>query len=120
MFKEIVRSILPELLISRSDAQRRRFPLKTLILHFRPASVPAKTLRLSLTWGLGGMAATLVLLQFATGILLKFAYIPTPEAAYESIRWIIAGMPFGRLVRNLHHWCSHLPGRRMQRWIGRL
>jgi quinol-cytochrome oxidoreductase complex cytochrome b subunit len=92
----------------RTAAQRKRFPLKNLVLHFRPATVPQKTMRLSLTWGLGGMAATLVLLQLGTGVLLKFAYEPTPVAAYASVQAIIAGMPFGRLIRNLHHWCAHL------------
>jgi quinol-cytochrome oxidoreductase complex cytochrome b subunit len=54
------------------------------------------------------MAATLILLQLASGVLLKFAYVPTPVAAYGSIQAIIADMPFGRLIRNLHHWCAHL------------
>ena len=30
-----------------------------LLLHFRPATVPERTLRLSLTWGLGGAATVL-------------------------------------------------------------
>jgi len=99
------RSIVPK---PNSDAQRGRLVLRTLVLHFRPARLPEKTLRFSLTWGLGGMAATLILLQFVTGILLKFAYVPIPAAAYDSVQWIVIGMPFGRLIRNLHHWCSHL------------
>ena len=108
MFQQILRSIFPEPWLPRTTAQRKRFPLKNLVLHFRPATVPQKTMRLSLTWGLGGMAATLVFLQFGTGILLKFAYDPTPAAAYASVQSIISGMPFGRLIRNLHHWCAHL------------
>lgn len=105
MLPQIVRSIFPE---PHSDASPRRFLLKTLILHFRPATVPRKTLRFSLTWGLGGMAATLILLQLATGVLLKFSYVPTPVAAYDSVSRIMIGIPFGGLIRNLHYWCSHL------------
>ena len=108
MAGRIVKSIFPEPLVPRSDAQRRRFLLKNLALHFRPAAVPKATLRLSLTWGLGGTAATLVLLQLSSGILLKFAYDPTPGAAYASVHSIITGMAFGPLVRNLHYWCAHL------------
>jgi len=108
LFQQILRSVFPEPLLPRTETQRKRFPLKNLLLHFRPATVPQKTMRLSLTWGLGGMAATLVLLQLGTGILLKFAYEPTPVAAYASVQAIITGMPFGRLIRNLHHWCAHL------------
>jgi quinol-cytochrome oxidoreductase complex cytochrome b subunit len=91
-----------------SDARRSRFLLKTLVLHFRPVTVPRATLRFSFTWGLGGMAATLVLLQLGSGMLLKFAYAPTPVAAYASIQTLTADMLFGRLVRNLHYWCAHL------------
>jgi len=108
LFQQIWRSIFPEPLLPRTDNQRKRFLLKNLVLHFRPATVPHKTLRLSLTWGLGGMAATLVLLQLATGVLLKFVYEPTPVEAYASVQAIIFDVPFGRLIRNLHHWCAHL------------
>jgi quinol-cytochrome oxidoreductase complex cytochrome b subunit len=107
-FQRLVRSILPEPVFHRNAPRDRRFLLKNLALHFRPASVPRETLRLSLSWGLGGMAATLIALQFGTGVLLKFAYVPTPEAAYASVQSIIFDVPFGRLIRNLHHWCSHL------------
>ena len=79
-----------------------------MVLHFRPTSVPQGTLRFSLTWGLGGMAATLVLLQLGSGVMLKFFYEPTPVAAFSSVRTLIDSVPFGRLIRNLHHWCAHL------------
>jgi len=107
-FKRIRLSILSDPVIPRTDAERKRYLFRNLVLHFRPATVPVDTLRFSLTWGLGGMAAVLVLLQIATGVLLKFAYEPTPAAAYASIQSLVAGVPFGRLIRNLHHWCAHL------------
>lgn len=95
--------------VKKKPAAHNRFGLRrNLVLHFRPSRVPSQTLRFSLTWGLGGMATTLILLQLATGILLKFAYVPTPVSAHESVQWIVAGMPFGRLLRNLHYWGSHL------------
>ena len=108
LLQQILRSIFPDPWLPRTELQRKRFPLQNLIFHFRPATVPEKTMRLSLTWGLGGMAATLVLLQLATGVLLKFVYEPTPVEAYASVQAIIFEMPFGRLIRNLHHWCAHL------------
>ena len=85
-----------------------RRPLSTLVLHFRPKSVPAKTLKFSLTWGLGGMAAVLVLNQFATGVLLKFVYQPTVGSAYLSIVAFQNELLFGRLIRNLHYWGANL------------
>ncbi len=101
-------SIFPDPLIPRTDADRKRFLRKNLILHFRPSTVPEKTLAFSLSWGLGGMAAVLVLLQIGTGILLKFVYEPTPAAAYASIQTLIADVPFGRFIRNIHHWSANL------------
>ena len=49
-----------------------------LILHIHPRTVPEESLRFTLTWGLGGMAIVLVLLQLVTGVLLMFAYEPFP------------------------------------------
>jgi quinol-cytochrome oxidoreductase complex cytochrome b subunit len=89
----------------RNGAQR--FLRSNLILHFRPPAVKKKPC-FTLSWGLGGMAVTLVLLQMATGMLLKFIYVPTPVDAYASVQTIVVQVPFGRLVRNLHHWCANL------------
>ncbi len=104
----IRRSIFPNPLVPRTEPERRAYLAKNLILHFRPATVPEKTLRFSLTWGLGGMAVVLVLLQLGTGVLLKFAFEPTPIGAYESIRSLQSDVPFGQLIRNLHHWSANL------------
>jgi quinol-cytochrome oxidoreductase complex cytochrome b subunit len=94
---------------SAADQPQRRFnPLATLVLHFRPRRVAEKTLRFSLTWGLGGMAAVLVSLQLFTGILLKFAYGPVPTQAYESLMRLQEGFLFGQLVRNIHFWSANL------------
>ncbi len=101
-------SIFADPIFPRNESERKRFLRRLLLLHFRPAIVPAETLRFSLTWGLGGMAVILVLIQLFTGILLKFAYEPTTIAAYQSVQTITQEIPFGRLIRNLHHWCAHL------------
>jgi quinol-cytochrome oxidoreductase complex cytochrome b subunit len=54
------------------------------------------------------MAVMLVMLQLGTGLLLKFAFEPTPMGAYESILSLQNDVPFGRLIRNLHHWSANL------------
>jgi quinol-cytochrome oxidoreductase complex cytochrome b subunit len=108
LINRIRRSIFTDPVIPRTDTERKRFLIRTLILHFRPATVPEKTLLFSLTWGLGGMAAVLVMLQIFTGVLLKFVYEPTTVAAYASVQTLIHEVPFGRLIRNIHHWSAHL------------
>ena len=107
-FHQIFRSIFPDPLIPKSDQERKRYLLKNLILHFRPPTVREKTLKFSLTWGLGGMAAVLIFLQFGTGLLLKFVYVPTPLGAYESILVLNNEVVFGQLIRNIHYWSANL------------
>jgi hypothetical protein len=50
--------------------QKSRRSITDLILHLHPSTVPEETLRLTLSWGLGGMAVVQVCLLFLTGILL--------------------------------------------------
>ena len=88
---------------SRNGRQRKRFLLSNLALHFRPTTVPATTLKFTHTWGLGGMAAVLVMLQLFTGVLLKFVYAPTPTLAYQSVLSLQNDIMFGKLIRNIHY-----------------
>lgn len=74
-----------------------------LILHLHPRKVKASTLCLSLTFGLGGMAAMLMVIQVTTGLLLKFHYEPSPENAYNSILNLQESLLFGKMLRNIHH-----------------
>ncbi|MBI4498542.1 MAG: cytochrome b N-terminal domain-containing protein [Chloroflexi bacterium] len=56
-------------------------------------------------WYSLGSACLLVLgLQVVTGILMALSYAPTPEYAYDSVRYITYELPFGWFVRGLHHW----------------
>jgi quinol-cytochrome oxidoreductase complex cytochrome b subunit len=84
----------------------RKF-LRNFLLHFRPASVPERSIRFSLTLGLGVAAVTLVFLLLGSGLLLKFVYEPTPAAAYNSILQLNGQVPFGRLLRNMHRWSGY-------------
>ena len=90
-----------------NDRTRKRSVFNTLVFHFRPRSVRPETLKFTLTWGLGGIAVVLVMLQLGSGILLKFAYRPTVADAYRSIVALQTEIPFGRLVRNVHHWSAN-------------
>jgi len=53
---------------------------------------------------LGSVALFLFLVQTFTGALLAFNYAPTPGDAYNSLRYILAEVTGGRLMRGLHHW----------------
>lgn len=101
------RSVFPGWQGQGGKPDRTRGLFNSLPLHFRPRRVDARTLRLSLSWGLGGSALVLVALLFLSGLLLKFGYQPAPDRAYESILYIQNDVLFGRLMRNLHHWSAN-------------
>jgi quinol-cytochrome oxidoreductase complex cytochrome b subunit len=94
-----------------ADASTNTSPAKSwynLILHLHPRKVRPYTLRFNLTFGLGGMAALLIVIQVFTGLLLKFHYIPSPGGAYDSVLNINEGLLFGKLAHNIHHWSAVL------------
>ena len=108
LFQRIWYSIFPHTYKEKDERRPYLGWLNTLVLHFRPKVVQERTLRFSLTWGLGGMAVVLVVLLFATGIMLKFVYQPVPDRAYESILHLQNDVFFGQLIRNIHHWSANV------------
>ncbi len=57
---------------------------------------------------LGSAALFLFIMQVVTGVLLAMNYVPSPDHAYDSVRFIEAEVPFGRLIRGCHHWGASL------------
>ena len=53
---------------------------------------------------LGASLAFIFTLQMVSGIFLSLYYAPTPDHAYESVKYIQNEAPFGSFVRGLHHW----------------
>ena len=71
------------------------------LLGFLHKEVPA-----SLGWRntLGSILGALLLSQLLTGVLLALYYVPHPEAAYSSVKYIEESVTAGRLTRSLHYW----------------
>jgi quinol-cytochrome oxidoreductase complex cytochrome b subunit/cytochrome c551/c552 len=78
-----------------------RTGIETAVRNFLYEQIPASS-----GWHqvLGSVALFLFLLQAFTGALLAFNYAPTPGDAYNSLRYIMAEVTGGRLMRGLHHW----------------
>ncbi|MEZ5428888.1 MAG: cytochrome b N-terminal domain-containing protein [Pyrinomonadaceae bacterium] len=55
-----------------------------------------------------GVVAFLFFLQFLTGILLAFQYVPTVENAYTTVAYIEQAIKSGSFVRSLHYHSSIL------------
>ncbi len=78
-----------------------RTGVETAVRNFLYENIPASS-----GWHqvLGSVALFLFLTQAFTGALLAFNYAPTPGDAYNSLRYILAEVTAGRLMRGLHHW----------------
>jgi ubiquinol-cytochrome c reductase cytochrome b subunit len=50
----------------------------------------------------GSVLLFLLGVQVLTGLVLTMYYVPSPEHAYDSVRFIMDGVTFGPLVRGLH------------------
>lgn len=76
------------------------------LLHLHPKKVEPKAIVFNRTFGLGGIAALLFVILFMTGMLLRFAYVPSGSGAYDSIVRLRDEVIFGRLLRNFHYWSA--------------
>jgi len=56
------------------------------------------------TLGFASMFSFIV--QAATGLFLAVYYSPSPDHAYDSIQFIMYQVPFGAVVRGIHHWSA--------------
>ena len=57
---------------------------------------------------LGSATLFLIVLQFLTGILLLFYYVPTTDEAWDSIYYIMTEAYFGLLIRGIHFWSANV------------
>ncbi|MBI4124590.1 MAG: cytochrome b N-terminal domain-containing protein [Deltaproteobacteria bacterium] len=53
---------------------------------------------------LGSATLVVFLIQVLTGMLLGMNYSPSPDHAYDSIRYIMTQVPLGGFLRGLHKW----------------
>ena len=58
-------------------------------------------------YALGTATLFLMTLQFLTGILLLFYYVPTNDHAWNSIHYIMNEAYFGQLIRGIHYWSAN-------------
>ena len=78
-----------------------RLPFDGVMAHLRKP-LPK---HINLLFSLGSLAMFLLLLQAATGAFLALSYTPSPDHAYNAVKYISSGeVPFGKFVRGLHHW----------------
>lgn len=79
------------------DARTRHRTIRHVLLD---EEIPAGT---GWVFTLGSVLLALITIQLLTGAFLTLYYAPTPDHAYESVRYI-SSTAAGRLVRGLHHY----------------
>ena len=93
----------------RSDPRNRSLAiLSNVFLHLHPAKVNRDATRYSFTWGMGGITFYLFIVLTFTGVLLMYYYHPVKGQAFKDILYLEHDVPFGRLLRNMHRWATHL------------
>jgi ubiquinol-cytochrome c reductase cytochrome b subunit len=72
---------------------------RTLRKHLLDEPIPAGT---GWWFTTGSVVLFLLGLQFATGVVLSFYYVPSSASAYDSVRYVMEQVTFGRVLRGLH------------------
>lgn len=86
------------------DWMEHRTGIVTMTEHFLYEPVPKRGAWL---YTLGSATLFLITLQFLTGILLLFYYVPSIEDAWNSVYYIQEEAYFGALIRGIHYWSAN-------------
>ena len=70
--------------------------------------VPEITGPVAWLYTLGSAALFVFVIQVVTGSLLAMNYVPSPDHAYDSVRFIDEQVTCGRVIRGCHHWGASL------------
>jgi len=81
--------------------------VSNFFLHLHPVKIRPHALKLSYTWGMGGISVFLFIVLTITGVLLMFYYVPDVNRAYNDMKDLKYAVSFGILLRNLHRWAAH-------------
>lgn len=82
----------------------KRFPVWPVIDFFSRKRVPSH--RHSGWYMMGGLALFFFVVQVVTGILLMVYY--RPSQPWMSVQRIMMEVPYGNLIRSIHHWSANL------------
>jgi len=78
-----------------------------VFLHLHPVRIPKDAIKITYSWGLGGISFLLFLILVVSGIVLMFYYRPTAEHAFRDMKDLEFAVTLGMFWRNLHRWSAH-------------
>ena len=87
---------------NRSENLLELLALDRIIKRLRELDVPAD----ALTWHrfFGSLLLALLVLLFLSGAFMSFYYSPSPGSAYDSVDYALFTVPFGDIIKGIHHY----------------
>ena len=87
---------------NRSETLLERLALDVIVTRLQAFTVPAD----ALTWNrfFGALLLVLVVLIFLSGAFMAFYYSPSPGSAYDSVDYALFTLPFGDVIKGIHHY----------------
>ncbi|MBI4248404.1 MAG: cytochrome b N-terminal domain-containing protein [Elusimicrobia bacterium] len=104
---QVWRSIFRHAPWKDAPRDRMRHIVDNIWLHLHPARIRPRAVKVSYSWGLGGISFMLYLILTVTGVLLMFYYRPTVELAYQDMKDLEFAVTLGKFLRNAHRWSAH-------------
>ena len=93
--------------MNKTDSKRSEVLLEYLALdktvkRIRELDVPSD----ALTWHrfFGALLLVLLVLLFLSGAFMAFYYSPAPGSAYDSVDFALFSLPFGDVIKGIHHY----------------
>lgn len=80
--------------------------VKDVVEHPVPEHVNPVLHPRAIVYCFGGITFLIFGLLIVTGIFLTMYYVPSPDHAYDSVRFITEDLAFGQIVRGIHHWSA--------------
>jgi quinol-cytochrome oxidoreductase complex cytochrome b subunit len=102
VWRSMFRHGLPVSNRTRSEAVFYNF-----FLHVHPTKVRKRSLKLTYTWGLGGLSVGLFIILLFSGALLMLYYRPAIPQAYSDMKDLQFVVSSGLFLRNMHRWAAH-------------
>ncbi len=102
IYRSVIRNPWPN-----SARTRALAVMNSVFLHLQPTRTRPEAIKITYTWGLGGISFLFFLLLTITGVMLMFYYVPTVPGAYDYMKELQGTVSFGQLMRNVHRWSAH-------------
>ncbi len=74
----------------------------SFLFHIRPRYYEKGSTIFAHTFRLGFFTSFFFFVELITGLILMIYYIPSPDAAYDSILNLMSNVPFGKMLRDVH------------------